>query len=758
MMWKREKLQNLDEYFLEADQRSEKGVFFYRICGYSDAVRTFIQRYYETARRNGVVIEGRIQNPTKQNLEYYSEILGMDFQLSVGFIISSLKTWLPRMNAAQRSQVAESIYDTLDAMRREGKTENILKNAYIKFMCWLYYKFERMINQLGSRQLPKILYEGDVSPYELKLLSILSNAGCDVVLLQYHGDDAYHAVDKENKYSMAYQVQGLSAFPDTFSIKWLREDIERQLRRQQIYGPAPEITNCTNAWISGKFPDDILEGIPGRGTDPNLFYNCFYRITGVEDKLIYLNQLYQFYLGMKHSGRRIVVVNYEVTKPSMEEIAAIRRKHYSDAELMAADLAGNIQYTANLELQKVMKKAFADIMLEEGGRQDMPLNRLLNRAIYVLCWLKRYQTQLFGGWKMPDIACFIYLGGCQDDNERLFLRFLARLPVDVLILVPDKNRKCMLEDPLLYQLSYQESLEVRQFPTEESKLQMGTIGFHAERELDSLLYQDSGMFRNQQYTKANSITLKTMYEEIGILWNQELKYRPNFSLIDGVVNIPVLFAKVSGVADGNLQKYWAEIKKLKTEDSLFVMKPSLSSSTDPNPVKQYATEFLKNGKVQGKRIKNHKTYPYGVLRDETQNYMLDKLQLLLDMRSIRGTYENGTEYTIVSTVLNLKRDIVRLIQKFDFTKKNPKLVYINTTERMISLEDSIIAAYLNLIGFDIVFFVPTGYQTVENCFSRELLDEHQVGEYQYDLRVPDFEKVPLETLRSWREKIFKRGS
>ena len=71
------------------------------------------------------------------------------------------------MNGNQQENVAVSIYDTLNDMRRMGKNDNILKNAYIKFMCWLYYKFERIVNCLGAEQLPKILYEGEVSNYEL---------------------------------------------------------------------------------------------------------------------------------------------------------------------------------------------------------------------------------------------------------------------------------------------------------------------------------------------------------------------------------------------------------------------------------------------------------------------------------------------------------------------------------------------------------------------------------------------------------------
>lgn len=35
------------------------------------------------------------------------------------------------MNSFQRKNVAYSIYDTLDSLRKSGKNENMLKNAYI---------------------------------------------------------------------------------------------------------------------------------------------------------------------------------------------------------------------------------------------------------------------------------------------------------------------------------------------------------------------------------------------------------------------------------------------------------------------------------------------------------------------------------------------------------------------------------------------------------------------------------------------------
>lgn len=110
--------------------------------------------------------------------------------------------------------------------------------------------------------------------------------------------------------------------------------------------------------------------------------------------------------------------------------------------------------------------------------------------------------------------------------------------------------------------------------------------------------------------------------------------------------------------------------------------------------------------------------------------------------------------------MNLDKNILRMIQKFDFTKKNPKLIYIITGETVLSLEDTIYAIYLNQIGFDILFFVPTGYQCIEQHLNHSYVEEHQIGEYIYDLQIPDFDTISsnVNARPSWRDIIFKRGT
>lgn len=758
-MLEHKKIQNLGDYFVGLDARQDKGVYFYRINGYSTEIGEFIKKYYDVARRTGIVIEGKIPNPDEKNLAYYSEIMGMNFQMDIGFMNMSLRKWLPRMNEYQRQNVATSIYNSLDSMRRSGKTDNMLKNAYIKFMCWLYYKFERIVNQLGENNIPKILYEGEISNYELMLISILSNAGCDIVLLQYNGDQAYLKLDADSSLSDNLVMNGMKQWPQGYCIKSVRDELQNDMNNERLYGVRPSVVNCTNAWIKGKGLDDIRESIALRGNDARFFYNCFCRINGAQDKLTYANELFQLQQELKGTGRKLIIVNEEIPRPLPEEIEGIKRANYTKQDQMILDLSSNFNSISNTELRHIVHKSFVDIMLTESKKEGNNLNRLTNKAVYLLCWFRRYMPNLLANWKMPDIACFIHMGECKNENEAMFLSFLARLPVDVLILNPNLNTKCCLEDRLLYEVNYQESLSMTRYPEESSQVRIGTVAYHAERELDTLMYQDSGIYRNQQYGKANVICLQTMYEEIKILWDQELKYRPNFSTVDGVVNIPVIFAKVSGVKDGLVAPYWVSVKELITPDTTVITRAPYIRSTDPNPMKSFAAEFFKNGKLQRSKIKNHPNYPYGILREDMQDFILDKLQIMIDQKLIRGIGENGTEYTVIAQVLNLPKDIVRQIQKFDFTKKNPKLIYINTTETIISLEDSILTAFLNLIGFDIVFFVPTGYQSIEKYFNTQLMEEHQIGEYMYDLQVPDLKKLSLNSARpSWRDKIFKRGN
>lgn len=750
------RIEKLHDYFSACSRRREQAVFFYRVAGYSGEVAAFLTQYDQAARTNGVVIEGRIPNPDPKQLDYLAEMMGSDFQLDAGFLTQKLTRWLPRLTGAQREAVVTAMTATLQDLQAHGKNENMLRNAYIKYMCWLYYKFERILGRLGGDELPKILYDGTVSSYELQLLVILARAGADIVLLERAGDAGYLRCDPTSQYAQLYQAPGLTPFPADFSLRQLREQGRQQAERQKLYGAPAGIAPCTNAWMKAPDVKEILTAVRARGDDPKLFYNAFVVQYGVEDKLLFPSDMVAFYQQLKREGRKVCLENGRLPPPTPEEIAAVRRRNHQTAEQLAADLAANLQYPNNQQLQTLMRQAFLDVVLEEDKAVGGNLNRLLNKAVYLVAWMKRYQKDLFQNWQAPEVGVFILFGACSGDNEALFLRLLAKLPVDVLVLLPDLNAPCVLKDPALLDLHKEHSLPMTDFPVEPSQMRVRTAAYQAEREMDSILYQNTGLYRAKQHQKAEAVTLQTMYEEIGLLWDQELQYRPGFAAEGDTVTVPVLLEKICGIKDGPILPYWLEIKKLVTPETTLVTKLPWQTGLEANPMKPYATQFLRQGRLQREKIKQHKDYPYGILRPEIQDYLLDKLQVLLDEKLIAGTYQNGTEYTIVSTILGLPKDLLRRIQNFDFTKKNPKLIIISTTEETLSLEDSILVAFLNLVGFDILFFVPTGYQSIEKYFQKPFANEHQLGPYRYDLQVPDFRTLH-EGGKSSIRKLFGRS-
>ena len=80
-MLEHKKIRSLDDYFADLNGRQSREVYFYRINGYSEEVGAFIKKYYDAARKTGVVIEGKIPNPDEGNLSYYNEIILSGFRL-----------------------------------------------------------------------------------------------------------------------------------------------------------------------------------------------------------------------------------------------------------------------------------------------------------------------------------------------------------------------------------------------------------------------------------------------------------------------------------------------------------------------------------------------------------------------------------------------------------------------------------------------------------------------------------------------------
>ncbi len=506
---------------------------------------------------------------------------------------------------------------------------------------------------------------------------------------------------------------------------------DAQLFLKNLYNSSEVKIPATNTWINGDVENNSLKSDRDRGSDSEKFCNAFIRVTGVDDKTHYTREIFYWKNKLENMGKNVCVV--EGLQPAtVLEVQRISPQNYTTVTDLLGDLTRKISCKSS-KIRNQAIKGFIDCVVEDSEHGNF--GRLRNRSISLVAWFNRYAEQIFKTENPVNIPTFIYFGACSNETEGLFLKLLASLPVDVILLNPNSENKCVLADSRLFDVKYENSMVLDKFPIEIDNVHFSTVAYGAEKDLETMIYDDTGLFKLRQHDNAVAVTLKTMYEEIYLLWNQEIKIRPSFEVLKEKVVIPTITAKVSGVKDKDLTQYWRNIKNLDGNDSYIITEKSFY---DKQSEKFNTLDAFKIQTLVRENILKNSEYKYGIYREEIQNYILDKLEELINSRLIKGTFEKGTEHTILKVVMNLDKRILRLIQSLDFTKKNPKIVLVNPDEEGYKLEESIIIAFLHLIGFDILLFTPTGYRVIENHYTQPFFVEHSIGDFMYDLKIPDY--------------------
>ena len=226
--------------------------------------------------------------------------------------------------------------------------------------------------------------------YQLALLSVLHKAGCDIVWLMYAGDSEYLKYDPASKLSTLAVPTCTDRFPENFSLKSLRQEVQAEEQKRLLYGAPASWNVCSNTWIADDTPwiEVIKTQAIDRNAQPQEIHSCAFQICGVDDKKTYVPDLYQMYATIKSSGRRIVVLD-KAPEISVEAINAIRRDKYQTKEQMISSLVGNFR-SSNHELQSLMRKAFVDT-LTSPEMVSTSMEKLTGIAVYLICWMQKYQ-------------------------------------------------------------------------------------------------------------------------------------------------------------------------------------------------------------------------------------------------------------------------------------------------------------------------------------------------------------------------------
>jgi len=505
-----------------------------------------------------------------------------------------------------------------------------------------------------------------------------------------------------------------------------------------------------NDWMRADILESALLPKGERGETPGVCHTLFVEARGAENPYEYAETLGKWKLRLDHLRRPLVLVEGEFPTPEHEEATKAGDDGVTSFEI-AQNYGARIYFPARPELETKIKNAFLALLLEDGV---VSVDVTRQRAAALLSWIKRYIPALFPGINDENYPVFIGYNLRPGETGTLFLRLLSRLPCDVLIFQPEGESAFLTEIPDLLTIEGKTTMEAGKFPDIAAGAPIGTTASRAQQEIRKALYGGTEIYENQVFQDAIPLILKTTLEEIGLLWPQDAGFRPGFESLRDKVVIPLLCAKILGVPGGEIKAYWRWIKGFMKGNYLYFSDfPFIRIR--PETLRSNFEAMAPQGRLYREKIRQHPRYPLKFLRKEKQDYVLDCLQKVMDGNLLRIPAESGRVKLIMSVFLNLDSRFVNLVNSQDFPKSVPKLLCLHAGESHGSPEDAAFLAFARQLGFDVVFFAPTGYQSVESWFRERFFTEHEAGPYQYQLHVPDFETVKTETENGFFRKLFR---
>ena len=648
---------------------------------------------------HNVLLINELKNPDTVIVAKVKNLIGDN----ITFNLSNVGNNIYKMVSPSRlnlKDVASRLCFCIDLLKNSGKNENAINNAYFRFLSWMHFEFKDILNGNISKD---IKYQGDLNIYSLMMLYIIAGSDKNIYIVSNSTLDD----------SIFNQLNIYSLSPlDKTNFAEQSQDLKIEAVTKIAKLPSRKLDIGTNLWLKGEKLDEILISDNKRNSGTNMTKSAFIHVLGVADKTTYLQELFDLYNKVQNKA---IIINSDFKSITPNDITYLREKYKSD-DLIKYILDLCLSLNIDEESYSILVNELYDIIDKTSKHKEQILLTIFFNIKNILENISSRERSYIFFLETEQLT--------QIQIDTLYI--LSCMKFDVVIFNPNLIED-IIEIPRIYNMTFIDKLDLQKFPISSQDLVVETTAFNAENELTELLYDGSaGIFRDNQFSNARAILLKPMNEEIDILWNKELSLRQGFNVSNNMVTMPVIFAELSGVKDGDIVKWNNRFANLlKDVDVIYNQEQSFNLNGDL----LHSAEVFRNKKIDTNLLMQHKNYPYTYLSNQIQIYLITKLQELFDSEVIDGVFTYGIENEILNVFigLNTNEKLMRYIQNFDFTKVSPKVLYTWMNKDKIPRRDIILLHYLNLIGFDILVFVPTGYNVMDKYITKKVYTEYNNG-------------------------------
>lgn len=694
------------------------------ITGYDirEDMISFLKNYSKECTEDTKFINSIVSTPTFDEVNLIMSLLYNNDLNLVTTNYASLKYVVDTIFRVYKADFRNKLLEILLSLFKQLRviptvTDVCFKNAFVRVLKALDSVFDKVLAQLNCGEKVNLLFVGKINKYDMLSFDVLYKLGATLVLIDFYTKaETFYKPLYELLSGNIKQLQGIedicSRLPDSIieNTSWV------QLNQKNT------LEDC----LMTVYKDNIKR-IDEKIKVVNLGFS------GVLDKEIYLQLVNKFYL--EHSYD-ILLIDNTFKMPTYDEISEYRI-NYADKDLEYILKEFNcFKYTTipkcvNYALNKVLSKKVYNSETHKNNEQMV-------LSIWVLRICKNFFAKELNIVKVPIIV----LWNKNIEKMSELVQVLSELPIDIIHFCPNKLNELSTSQIAYYDLGLS-NMDILDFPkTLKDVTKVETVAYKAQEEIRTALSQEVGIFRMKQFKDLNSVMLKTTYEEMNILWSQQAKFRPSFSISGDVVLVPSIFAKIEGVED-DVVNYLSLIKDKKSKNALFISKFPFIQSVNTNDYRYgFIKQIVYNGAVDLKRYMQSEFYSYSLYSDETQQFIMNRIQNFLSLEWC-SKLKSKDIFIVLYVLLNMSQELLQLIHTFDFTGDIPKVVIFNSDSMSLSFEECTLIMFLKSIGFDIAVYVPTGYKIIEQYIDSKWFNSMVIGKYDFSLSVSDIENASV---------------
>lgn len=522
------------------------------------------------------------------------------------------------------------------------------------------------------------------------------------------------------------------------------------------------LIDLSNKLESTNIFEEFFNSQVDRGYLPGKYNVYFYRYIGCTNDKEYDNNLAYLDKELKKIPDSYLLFTNSIPVPFDQQLTFSIMNELLKMDINCLENE-DVNLIADLNLNTRIKKALGVVVpLAIQNEKFMNQNIMCNFITKIMIWCNQFLNGNKVKWDDDHTPKCVFYGELKR-HEAYFLILLSLIGFDVLYINS-------LEDNIMGDIDrdnkYSNSLHnpIRE-PVQDYKIRVSrgevvpvvtTVAQKANKEIEEAVFNnETGIFKPWQFVDGttHAVLINSTVDEVGIYWEQASKLRPGFKVEKKTVYVPNFFAKINGV-NSDITEYYTLISKLRhSKNTIFTDKVGLIEPTWSKP-QMFSLAFIMDGlgRVIAEELKKHELYRFSSLKEEVQMFLINKINELLETPSmVLSQLDSKKRLQIVATVLSMPGQYLNLIESFDYTGQIPKLVIYLSDKVDFSEEDTILMAFLNRIGFDIVILSPCSANNIEKSIASTYITNHRLEEVVFDLELRD---VSIKHKKSFFEKLF----